>query len=50
LDALHLASAEIGHADYFCTCDDKLLKKAVSMQDLKTRFVSPIELIKEIEQ
>lgn len=28
LDALHLASASISKADYFCTCDDKFLKKA----------------------
>ncbi len=28
LDALHLAAAETGLADCFCTCDDKLLKKA----------------------
>ena len=27
LDALHLATAEEAHADYFCTCDDKFLKK-----------------------
>jgi hypothetical protein len=27
-DALHLACAEAASADYFCTCDDKLLKKA----------------------
>jgi len=25
LDALHLALAEVGNADYFCTCDDKLV-------------------------
>ena len=50
LDALHLASAEIGHADYFCTCDDQLLKKAKGMQGIKIRVVSPVELIEEIEQ
>jgi predicted nucleic acid-binding protein len=30
LDALHLASAESGKADYFCTCDDKIIKKIVT--------------------
>ena len=50
LDALHLASAEIGRADYFCTCDDQLLKKAKGMQGIKIRVVSPVELIEEIEQ
>jgi predicted nucleic acid-binding protein len=26
-DALHLATAETAQVDYFCTCDDRLLKK-----------------------
>lgn len=50
LDALHLASAEAAQADYFCTCDDKLLKRAQRLQDAQTRIVSPLELIKEIEK
>ncbi|MFQ5651635.1 MAG: PIN domain-containing protein, partial [bacterium] len=50
LDALHLASAEQVKADYFCTCDDKFLRKAKSIKDLKTTAVSPIELIDEIEK
>jgi hypothetical protein len=28
LDALHLASAVIAKADYFCTCDDRFLRRA----------------------
>jgi predicted nucleic acid-binding protein len=31
-DALHLACAESAQADYFCTCDDKLLKKVRTLQ------------------
>lgn len=27
LDALHLASAEAAAADYFLTCDDRLIKR-----------------------
>ena len=27
LDALHLAFASVSKVDYFCTCDDKFLKK-----------------------
>ena len=50
LDALHLASAEEAQADYFCTCDDKFLKRAKAVSGLKTRVVSPIELIEELEQ
>ena len=49
LDALHLASAEEVQADYFCTCDDKFLKKAKAVSDIKTKVVSPLELIEEIE-
>ena len=48
IDAPHLASAEAGQADYFCTCDDKLLKKAKALSDLKVKTVSPIELFEEI--
>ncbi|MGI8638464.1 MAG: PIN domain-containing protein [Pyrinomonadaceae bacterium] len=47
-DALHLASAEAGNAEYFCTCDDKLLKKAKMRSDLKLKAVSPIKLLEEI--
>jgi predicted nucleic acid-binding protein len=50
LDALHLASAEAAQVDYFCTCDDRLLKKAKTVHDLKTVVVSPIELAGELEK
>lgn len=50
LDALHLAMAEAGQADFFCSCDDRLLKKAKKIKDLRTRVVSPIELIDEVEK
>ena len=45
LDALHLAFASASKADYFCTCDDKLLKKANSLKGLDTKVVSPTELV-----
>lgn len=47
-DALHLASAEAAASDYFCTCDDRLLKKAKAQTDLKTKTVSPLELAQEL--
>jgi len=50
LDALHLSSAEEARADYFCTCDDRLLAKAKAVRDIKTLVVSPLELIKELER
>ncbi len=49
VDALHLASAIAAGADYFCTCDDKFLKKAKQLKDNKTIAVSPLELIEEID-
>ncbi len=48
LDALHLASAIEAGADFFCTCDDKLLRKAKSMMIEGTKVVSPLELIVEL--
>lgn len=50
LDALHLALAEAGNVDYFCTCDDRLRRQAQRIKDLTVRVVSPIELIQEIEK
>lgn len=48
LDALHLASAEEIQAEYFCTCDDRLLKRARAVEDLQTSVLSPLELIAEV--
>jgi len=48
LDALHLASAEEAEADYFCTCDDRFLKRAKTFNDLRTKVVTPLELIEEL--
>lgn len=50
LDALHLASAEEARADYFCTCDDRLLKKAKAFPSFTMRIMSPIELAQEMEK
>ena len=50
LDALHLASAEEAKADYLCTSDDRFLRRAKNIPDLETKVISPIELIKELEQ
>lgn len=49
LDALHLAFAFDSKVDYFCTCDDKLLKKAKNLSELSTKVVSPTELVMELE-
>lgn len=48
VDALHLASAVEAKADYFCTCDDRLLKRAKAVDTGHTKVVSPLELIIEV--
>lgn len=50
LDALHLALAESGNADYFCTCDDKLLRNAIKIKDLVVKVLNPVDLVQEIEK
>jgi hypothetical protein len=51
LDALHLvALAEAGNADYFCTCDDTLLKSAKRVKDLAVKVINPVDLVQEIEK
>lgn len=44
-DALHLACAEEAKVDYLCTCDDKFIKKARRVENLKTTILSPLELV-----
>jgi predicted nucleic acid-binding protein len=50
LDAIHLALAEASKADYFCTCDNQLARKARRIRDLQVKVISPIDLIQEIEK
>ena len=46
-DALHIACALEAGADYFLTCDDKLIKKASKISGLK--ILNPIRFIEEME-
>ena len=50
LDALHVALAESGDADYYCTCDDRLIRNLKKVKDLMVKVVNPIELVQEIEK
>jgi predicted nucleic acid-binding protein len=50
LDALHLALAEAANADYFCTCDDRLLRNAKRVKDLAVKVIDPVDLVQEIEK
>lgn len=48
-DALHTAVAMENNVSYFCTCDDKLLKRLKALAlDPPPCFVSPIELVMEV--
>jgi hypothetical protein len=47
-DALHLACAEAAQVDYFCSCDDKLLRRARTVPVLLVKVVSPLELAEEV--
>lgn len=49
LDALHLASAEAANADYFCTCDDRFLRRAKTIDGLKTVVITPLTLIEKLD-
>jgi predicted nucleic acid-binding protein len=48
MDSLHLASAIEAKADYFCTCDDRFLKKAKLLDTEPTKVFSPLELALEL--
>jgi predicted nucleic acid-binding protein len=48
MDALHLALSVKAQADYFCTCDDRFLRRAKQADTSSTKVVSPLELITEL--
>ena len=48
IDALHLGCASWAKADYFCTCDDRLLKTSNKLKTLATEVVSPLRLAAEV--
>lgn len=48
MDAIHLALASTAQADYFCTCDDRLLRKAQSIVGSGCKVITLLNLIPEI--
>jgi predicted nucleic acid-binding protein len=48
LDAAHLAAAVQARAEFFCTCDDRLLRRARTLATVGTRAVTPLELVAEM--
>lgn len=47
-DALHLACALRGGAEYFLTCDDKLIKRASEL-GWNVKIMNPIRFIEDLE-
>ena len=47
-DALHVACAIEGQADYFVTTDDKLIKKLVSFREIKA--INPVDLVGLVDE
>ena len=48
MDAIHLALASTANADYFCTCDDKLFRKAIAIPGLTCNVTSLLGIIPEV--
>ncbi|MBE0436864.1 MAG: PIN domain protein [Methylomicrobium sp.] len=47
-DSLHIACAIMANSDYFLTTDDGIIKKSISIDDVK--ITDPIGFIKEVMQ
>ena len=51
MDSLHLASAELGLADFFLSTDDKLLKACRRIQDrLRVQVKNPLTFLAEVNE
>jgi predicted nucleic acid-binding protein len=48
MDALHLALASTAKADFFCTCDDQLLRRAEALSGLGCKVISLLALVAEV--
>ncbi len=48
LDSLHLACAVAANVEFFCTCDDRFLKRGRTIDTGNSRVVSPLELVTEL--
>ena len=48
MDAIHLALASTAKADFFCTCDDKLFRKAQSLPGLACKAITLLGLVPEV--
>jgi predicted nucleic acid-binding protein len=48
MDAIHLALASNARADYFCTCDDALFRKAQVLEGLNCKVITLLGLVPEV--
>ena len=48
MDAVHLALASISKADFFCTCDDRLYRKALAITGLSCKVTTLLGLVPEV--
>ena len=48
MDAIHLALASAAKADFFCTCDDQLLRKAQAIQGPSCKVTTLLGLVPEV--
>jgi predicted nucleic acid-binding protein len=48
MDAIHLALASTASADFFCTCDDKLFRKAKTLLGLSCKVTTLLGLVPEV--
>ena len=48
MDAVHIAIASEAGADYFCTCDDQLLRRARDVRTLNCKVISLLSLVQEV--
>lgn len=46
LDALHIACAETAVADFFITCDDRLIRRYQSIPDAKMTICNPPDFVR----
>lgn len=44
IDSLHVAAAELADADFFITCDDRLLKKR---EQFKVQSLNPVDFVQQ---
>lgn len=47
-DSMHLACALKGKVEYFLTCDDKLIRKASTL-DINIKIINPLRFIEDME-